>query len=276
MSLNVLVALTIVLLSSAFLIYFVYLYSIDMENSGRVEACRESIFLASQSKKFTNDPLFPLNCERDELVIKKNDVIENGEINQDKVARIMAEAMAECWYMIGEGNVDPSTNFDINGKSLCLICKTIKFDDSLKNYLDNKQKEYLKQHSTATLPNGITNLFMDTLYLYKNNMPRTSKTYAQYLYGADNYADLTDLQQTASPHGEITDQSMILMTILKSKTKKSGFFGGGFGLSKFSYCEDCDTGGYVTFATPETFMDKSYFYSDDGSYNTPICSIIIN
>ena len=94
---NVLVLLVIILLGAAAIGFFVYDLSKNIHNIGDVETCRESILLASQTKRIANEPYFNLQCTQQELLIKKKDIVEDGIINQDKAHKIIANAMADQW-----------------------------------------------------------------------------------------------------------------------------------------------------------------------------------
>jgi len=138
------VVFLIIILASALVIgILVYKVSTGAQSKTKIDACRFSILAAAQSKKLqSGNPLTEMKCPRGELgdvLLKKRDIVEDGKINQDKAHKIIADAMAECWYMSGEGKADPFANWDKRGISYCLICKTIKFDDDLLKFIkDNK------------------------------------------------------------------------------------------------------------------------------------------
>jgi len=107
------------------------------------ELCKLSIAAAAKSKSVNiiggGKPLFDLNCEAQEFVIKREEVLDTQKISKDKVYAKLASEMYSCWDMIGKGKIDPfyegggNTNF-------CMICSEVKFD---RNYLKDKDKPKL-------------------------------------------------------------------------------------------------------------------------------------
>lgn len=137
MSMNVLVVLIIVLLGAIVLGVLIFNVVKDLGKSGSMETCRESILLASTSREITGEPSFSLKCDRQELLFKKSEIVKDGVVDQEKVSSMVLDAMAECWYMMGEGKLDPFSSIDTLGNTYCMICKEIKFDNSLKLYLES-------------------------------------------------------------------------------------------------------------------------------------------
>jgi len=265
LSLNSLIALILILLAGAVILYFVFIYSLDLSVASNVEACRESILIASQSKRVGNAPLFPLNCPRKDLIIKKEDIVEDNQIVQKKARKIIADAMAECFYMVGEGKVDPFSNFDHIGMGLCLVCKKIKFDESLKSFIEDYKD------SSEFDPDEHTIKFTPE-FLLNNIMPGTSETYAKYIYNVEDSFDENVILYLFV--GEIKNNAVIVMSLMKLKTKIRGFFGGGYGLSEFEYCDECDAQGMVTISNQHEILTEPFYYI--GERHEPLCSVIIN
>ncbi|MBU0628757.1 MAG: hypothetical protein KKC75_06210 [Nanoarchaeota archaeon] len=144
-----LVAVTLSLVGAT--VYYIKLGSQDI----RKRACEWDIVKAALSKKLPDAANFLTlgnrqtsltNCRRDklgDLVIKYDDVVEKGLINQDKTSKIIADEMVECWKMVGEGKIDPFSNWKNMDTSYCMLCTTIKFDKKLGEYylesLTNKE-----------------------------------------------------------------------------------------------------------------------------------------
>ncbi len=121
----------------------VTIYANLVSKDARKRACEFDINKASLSKLLPDeDNLFTRghqqtslsNCRRDKLgnlEIRYKDVVENGEINQKKAHKIIADEMVDCWKMAGAGTRDPFSNWDDGGESYCMICSTIKFDKKM-------------------------------------------------------------------------------------------------------------------------------------------------
>lgn len=194
----------ILILSAAFIIgLFVMGITKVMTKGGDVENCRTSIIAAAQSKKLPTTkgigrPIANLNCPRQEFVLYKKDIVEKGEINQDKAHKRIADAMAECWYMVGEGKMDPFSDWEDKNKNYCLICKTIKFDKKLERFIsshaDDLNKTYLiekkglsDKKATTKVKENIKKYMVTTekLYVMEHSPKHSDKTYYEYLFNEE-------------------------------------------------------------------------------------------
>ena len=194
----------ILILSAAFIIgVFVMGAGKVITKGGDIENCRTSIIAAAQSKKIptmtgAGKPLNNLNCPRQEFILYKKDIVENGEINQDKAHKRIADAMAECWYMVGEGKMDPFSNWDDKNKNYCLLCKTIKFDKKLERFIlshtNDLNHTYLmeKKGISETEAKDIAKenipkymVTTEKLYLTEHNTKHSDKTYYEYLFNEE-------------------------------------------------------------------------------------------
>ena len=188
-------------------------------------ACKAAIAEAHLAKRVSRgDPLgFPgiAACERGELLLKKKDLVEQGSslgifagkdirgefINQEKSSKMLADAMARCWQMYGEGKLDPFTNWGEEGISYCAVCKVVKFDESLRTFLKNNPD----QHIQSPLH-----------YMATHRIKEQGPTYLQYLYGNDGKT----LQLTADgleklERAQIPEGSYVMVQMYKQKTKST-------------------------------------------------------
>ena len=173
-AMSTLVILIVILLSAAAMGWVIYQITKTMEKSGTIETCRESVVLASTSRKISGDPMFPLKCDRQELKFKKNEIVKNNEVDQEKVSQMILDSMVDCWYMFGEGKLDPFTSFNNLGTTYCLICKEIKFDDALIQYLNSFGLENNPDYDPFK-----NSLMMPTSY--SDKIPGETQTYQEYL-----------------------------------------------------------------------------------------------
>jgi|GEM_PF-1202557 len=100
------------------------------------EACRQSVLLRSQAIAGLQPGQLlgiPLNCKTKEITISST--------NEEFIKREIANAMYDCWWMLGEGKMQfwsesAWKEFAIPGagvvKSSCVICSTIRFDEKVK------------------------------------------------------------------------------------------------------------------------------------------------
>ncbi len=119
-----------------FLHYFPFTQIVDKE------ACHNSVILRSQK---LGEMLVPLKCKTQYITIDTSD--------EEKIKRIIADAMYDCWWMLGEGRYDffpekESVNFGLHKlESSCVICSVIKFSDKVKKEnLNINIVEYLNNH----------------------------------------------------------------------------------------------------------------------------------
>lgn len=270
-SMNALVALVLVFLALVIIFIFVVDLSKDIKNVGDVESCRESILLAAQTKKIANKPFFNLHCQRRDLVIKKSDVVVDGKIDQDKVGKILSEAMAECHYMTGEGKIDPFSNLEGSDNSYCLICKQIKFDDSLRNFIESN-KENNPEYNEFKY--GITSPLN---YIDDHYVGDSDETYLEYLYGVESIAELGDQIKYAA-YRPLPENSYIVISYIKGGELTSAGQVVTLGLNSYGHCEDCEGKGTVTIVTQDEFYET--FYKLERSWasdvDIPLCSIVVN
>ncbi len=128
-----------------------------------------------------------LNCERSYVCISKDKSCEKmnePEIKEaeslDEVYQILADEMADCWWMFGEGKIDYIGDKALQ-KNYCSICTQLAFDDSLKDIKD--------EEGNLIFSEGKIN--KDNLYNYlaKTEMSE-DLTYSEYLFGTDDIQSL--------------------------------------------------------------------------------------
>jgi hypothetical protein len=209
MSINVLIIIIVVLVTSTILLFFVAKLSSTTSEMADLQACRNSIILAAKTRQIQGKPLTNLDCKRSELVFRKKEVIEGGEVNQGKVGQILVEAMADCWYMFGEGKVDPFSSIETAGSTFCLVCKEVVFDDALKEYLEDKREssdyDWIK-HELIKTPN------------YNDIIPNTDMTYSQYFNHAPKLSILEYPDQAPIDSIILKDGSLLGISSLKLKS----------------------------------------------------------
>jgi len=305
-------ATLIIVLASAIVIG-AFIYKINTELGGcrkNVEACRFSIVSAATSKRFkTGSPINELKCPRGELcdvVLKKDDIVEKGKINQDKAHKIIADAMAECWWMVGEGKIDPFSNWDGKGESYCLVCKNIEFDEELLEFIKDK-----KSNIESPIP-----------YL-NNHKYKKEQTYWNYLYNTDPRFKSSEMTNLVDKTG-LSDGSQIIIMMHKYD-KKSKFWivvstiggltlavtggiltatgvgavigvpliqlgagaviGGGIAaatlypiaMHAYSECEDCNAVGGVALVPNEQDLTEKFTTEIKGkTKEIPLCSFVVN
>jgi hypothetical protein len=160
------VAVIILLFSAAMIFIFIEKARLS-EVSGK-QACRQSVELRSEkiAKGLAAAGIteVPLNCKTEPITISTT--------NEEEIKEKIANAMQECWWMLGEGQLVFFT--DLKERSHCLICSTIEFDEKVQKKI--KQVEMLEYLSTTVIPG-------------KN------LTYLEYLSGANQPLQLQSEQK---------------------------------------------------------------------------------
>ena len=243
MTQNAMVSMAILIFVGVISIVAILNYNELFLNKGESQACRSSIILSSASKSMADldtigsgESHFSMDCPRQELLIKKDQVVENGIFNQKKFHKIFADELANCWYMVGEGKLDPFSDWKNKDKTYCLICKTIVFDDSLREFMWSHAEDFdvakleaslgraraeqkIKENRLKYLPTDPA-FFLRSQYLSTSNGIKSNITYFEYLYNEKPDLTPSELQefQDNSDH-LIAEGTTILVRMSKLKTK---------------------------------------------------------
>lgn len=205
----------------------VYQFQEKIVETSNVESCRLKVAAAAASKQLgSQSPLFHATCERDKLILEAegdNGIVKDDKIIQNRAHRLIAEKMAECWYKLGEGKIDPFSAWDTKGESYCFICSTIEFDDDLKLFY-----EETKFDNSKALDRGLNGAIQSPVqYLTERTGTRTKgETYWKYMYGND----YTPIQETLEQlsRSAVFDGSTIAVSMYKIDEKNKWLY---YGLS---------------------------------------------
>ncbi len=160
-----LIPIIVIIVSAAIIIFF--LMKFQFQKMSEKEACRQSVVLRANAlirgTEAISEGLIPLNCKTDYIEIKTSD--------EEAIKKEIADAMYECWYMLGEGRL----NFIVGdpNKAYCLICSVISFSEET-------------QKKVPVINDFIT-------YLQTTIIPGKNITYLQYL--ASNLDPKLNVQQ---------------------------------------------------------------------------------
>ena len=173
------IVLLIILIASFAVILF-FLFRLNLSEQTQKEICHNSVVLKGKSNLAGE-----LDCKTSYVCISggeeckdilptetiKIDSGKDSEKVKEETLQAIADKMAECWWMFGEGKVD-YVGLNIEGATIgqvnCAVCSTIKFDENIKNYAGQ-------------------NTFGD-LYDYLSTTKKdNSQTYLQYLRQSSTY-----------------------------------------------------------------------------------------
>ena len=233
-------AIIIAVLIGGVMSYAVYKKAGQVNDAKDIEACRNSIIKAAESKKFsllagqsTGNVLFPLDCPRRTTIIKKKDVVDkDGTINQNKAHKIIADEMKKCWYMVGEGKIDPFSNWDNPGETYCMVCTTIEYDNDLRKFINNKMEPYKGKQLSQAKRIELNSKYQITSpleYLQKPIKPGSELSYWEYLYGEKSIKYGKE-ELDAIKDMIVLPSSQIIIQMYKSEGKTPAWKGFFYGL----------------------------------------------
>lgn len=154
------IVLLIILIASFIIILFL-LFRLNLGEESDKEACHQSVVMRANSAVPTE--AVPLKCSTKYLCISKDGTCEGltkpvleKVKTKEEVYDVLADEMADCWWMFGEGKLN-YVGKDMTHNLYCSLCTQFVLDDSLAEipafkqgkvnekdfyqYLENKQLE---------------------------------------------------------------------------------------------------------------------------------------
>jgi hypothetical protein len=179
------VILIIVIASFAVLLFF--LFRLNLGETTDEEICHNSV-LTRGSAVVAADAL-PLDCHRKYICINNGGDckgLTNPEIIEvntlDETYKFLAEQMATCWWMFGEGRVN-YIGGDKSHNNYCSICSQIYFDKSLEDIRD-EEGDFIFEYGKISKEEFFK-------YLEKTKID-DSNNYLQYMFGVNEVKDIKD------------------------------------------------------------------------------------
>ncbi|MCX6750370.1 MAG: hypothetical protein NTZ83_02850 [Candidatus Pacearchaeota archaeon] len=157
------IVLLIILILSFIVILFL-LFRLNPGKNSEAEVCHNSVVMRGTSLP---NAATPLKCSRTYVCLSKDGSCERmtkPEIKKvstkDEIYNVLAEEMADCWWMFGEGKVDYVGKDFFKKDNYCSICSQIGFDDSIKEIdgigeVISKDELYTYLSKTPMEPGGI-------------------------------------------------------------------------------------------------------------------------
>lgn len=183
------ITLIILIVSFAIILFFIFRLNLGGETTNK-EICHNSVLLKAKAKVGGSaldcttsyicisggEKCENFNSEQEVVEIDLNPELKEGETKEsnikNQVMGKIADEMADCWWMFGEGKVDYvglSANYN------CGICSSVQFGNDVQQIpLDYKEfYEYLSKTKKDS-----------------------SKTYLMYLYSKNSFAEVQDQVKT--------------------------------------------------------------------------------
>jgi hypothetical protein len=127
----------LIILIASFIIILFFLFRLNIGSESEKNICHNSV-ITRGSSVLPADAV-PLKCSRSYVCITEDgscegqtDPVVNKVKTKNEVYSVLADEMASCWWMFGEGNVDYIGKDFFLKDNYCSICSQILFDDSLK------------------------------------------------------------------------------------------------------------------------------------------------
>jgi len=197
---------------TSFVVILFLLFRLNLGETTDKELCHNSVIM--KGKSGLTEKIIPLNCHTNYICITEDGTCEqmtNPDIKKvqtpDEIYRILADEMADCWWMFGEGKVN-YVQKDLTGKLYCSICSQVAFDVSVKENIFDAGEIDKKEFYN---------------YLKNEKISGKDKTYLEYLYKTQ---DLSEIWK--EDFGKINlDKQYYVMMGITSKISTLGWIGVG-------------------------------------------------
>jgi len=156
----------------SFAVVLFLLFRLNLSETSDEQICHNSVVLKSQEKV----PLgAKLDCNTKYICISGGGKCENFDATKtididlkkenakEEIMKFLAEEMANCWWMFGEGEIKYAEKGD------CAICSAIMFDSEILNQIEKNESYKISYRD---------------FYNYLNNLNKNVQSYFTYLYGS--------------------------------------------------------------------------------------------
>ncbi|KKQ78702.1 MAG: hypothetical protein UT01_C0062G0007 [Candidatus Daviesbacteria bacterium GW2011_GWA1_38_7] len=167
---------TIIVLIVSFVVILFLIFRLNLGQITDAEICKNSVALRGRTAGFSG----PLDCKTQYVCISGGENCVNfssteeitvDQENKTKIMAAVADKMAGCWSIFGEGKINYGDSGKEAGYATCSVCSIMKFDPTLQN---NEKISYQE------------------FYNYLKTTKKTdSQTYLQYLYSTNDFSSLT-------------------------------------------------------------------------------------
>ncbi len=166
----------LIIVITSFSIILLLLFRLNLGETSNKEICHNSVVLKSKGKGLVGK----LDCKTNYVCISGGGKCEGisptitvkvNPDNRDEIMKAIADEMADCWWMFGEGKMD-YIDFEVFKKKVaCAICSIVKFDEKIQE----AQEEEITYEE-----------FLNSLTVLRDN----SESYLHYFYDVYTVEDL--------------------------------------------------------------------------------------
>lgn len=155
----------LIILIASFAVLLFFLFKLNFGKTSNEEICHNSVI--TRGSGVLPKESIPLDCKTNYICITKDGSCEKMTGNretrkaktQDETYKILAEEMADCWWIFGEGKIN-YIGTDFKSSLYCSICSQISFDNSIDFFEEGEIDQKLFYDYLAK-----TNYSEDTSYL---------------------------------------------------------------------------------------------------------------
>jgi len=166
----------LIILIASFAVILFLLIRLNLGNESENELCHNSVVQKATLGEVGHS--VPLNCKRSYVCLTEDgscEAMHKPETikvkTEEEVYEILANELADCWWMFGEGEIN-YVGSEIIPELYCSLCSQIAFDDSVKEIF--KGEEFDKTY------------FYE--FMKETNVGGSDLTYVQYL-GIEEYVE---------------------------------------------------------------------------------------
>jgi len=166
--------ISIIILIVSFSVILLFFFMLDLGGEIDAEACRNSVQMKTLIPVLGGQLSF--RCKTQEVLIT--------ETEPQKIYKEFAELERDCFWMMGEGQIN------LGGNRVCAICSVIEFNEDIRNV---NLKDYL-------------------IYLVNTNISGRDLSYYQYLNNQPNPESFIDFEFESN-------QKYVTIYVYDSQTK---------------------------------------------------------
>lgn len=161
---------TLIILIVSFAIILFLLFRLNLGRASDKEICHNSVVLKSAGKGLVGQ----LDCKTHYLCISgggnceginPTTTVKVDSENKEEIMKAIADEMADCWWMFGEGELDYMRG-NFLGNTACAICSIVKFDNKIQESQEEgiTYEEFIKFLANRTKSENEEDTYLHYLY----------------------------------------------------------------------------------------------------------------
>jgi hypothetical protein len=187
----------LIILIVSFVIILFFLLRLNLGKTTDQETCHNSV--ATRGAGVLPKDSIPLNCKTQYVCITQDgscEAMTSPQIEKAKtkteVYSILANLMADCWWMFGEGKLNYVSDTWLKER-YCSICSQVALDNSIDFFENNEidEREFYTYLSETNISEGETYLYyltnIDNISLIEQTLKSDSKSFGKISLDKQQY-----------------------------------------------------------------------------------------